>query len=196
MDENDELDVKTLVDELSVLVERLQTQRPVAWEQLPDFPLYMDQVLAYMERQLPQFNDGDDGLTAAMVNNYTKQGLLPRAEGKKYSRIHLTHLTMICALKRVMTAKNIQTLLRAEADQRPEIAKRYSFFRDSLDTDLNLITDMMQRYSVDDAADAALHFALLSYAAGLASNRYVMLLQERYGVPGKKDKQKKEDSHA
>ena len=57
------------MDELAQLCERLRTQRPVAWEHLPDFPLYMDQVLSYMDRQVLRFED-DDGLTAAMVNNY------------------------------------------------------------------------------------------------------------------------------
>ena len=66
------------MDELVQLIERLRTQRPVSWEQLPDFPLYMDQVLSYMDRQVLRFED-DDGLTAAMVNNYTKGGLVPRA---------------------------------------------------------------------------------------------------------------------
>lgn len=67
--------------DLTVLRERLRTQRPVPWDQLPDFSLYMDQVLSYMDRQVIRF-DEDDGLTAAMVNNYTKSGLVPRADGK------------------------------------------------------------------------------------------------------------------
>ena len=35
-------------DELTALREKLRSQRPVAWDQLPDFPLYMDQVLSYI----------------------------------------------------------------------------------------------------------------------------------------------------
>lgn len=58
------------------LQERLRTQRPVDWDQLPDFSLYMDQVLSYMDRQVIRF-DEDDGLTAAMVNNYTKAAWCP-----------------------------------------------------------------------------------------------------------------------
>ena len=86
------------MSDLTDLQERLRTQRPVEWEQLPDFALYMDQVLSYMDRQFIRF-DEDDTLTAAMVNNYTKSGLVPRAEGKKYSREHLAYLTAICILK-------------------------------------------------------------------------------------------------
>ena len=68
------------MDGLKQLMEQLRSQRPVPWDQLPDFALYMDQVLSYMDRQVIRF-DEDDGLTAAMVNNYTKNGLLPRAVG-------------------------------------------------------------------------------------------------------------------
>ena len=166
------------MDDLSALRERLRTQRPVAWEQLPDFSLYMDQVLSYMDRQILRF-DGDDTLTAAMVNNYTKSGLVPRADGKKYSREHLVYLTAICILKRVMSAKDMSVVLSAELQCEDSITEFYEQFRESLDKDLNLITDMMEAYGEDDAVEAALHFALLSYAAGLASNRYVSLLRER-----------------
>ena len=48
---------------------QLSSCRPSDWEHLPDFPLYMDQVLSYMERQTVRL-DEDDALTASMVNNY------------------------------------------------------------------------------------------------------------------------------
>ena len=55
---------------------QLSSRRPSDWEHLPDFPLYMDQVLSYMERQTVRL-DEDDALTASMVNNYAKNALLP-----------------------------------------------------------------------------------------------------------------------
>ncbi len=181
------------MDELSELREKLRSQRPVAWEQLPDFPLYMDQVLSYMDRQTLRFGP-EDGLTAAMVNNYTKSGLLPRAEGKKYHREHLAYLTAICILKRVMSAKDMEVVLSAQLEQRQDVARGYDQFRDSLDKALNLITDMMEGYSEEaDAADAAVNFALLAYAAGLASGRYVSLLRQREeekAKPNRKEKKK------
>jgi Domain of unknown function (DUF1836). len=167
------------MEDISALRERLRTQRPVPWGQLPDFSLYMDQVLSYMERQVLRF-DEDEGLTAAMVNNYTKSGLVPRAEGKKYSREHLAYLTAICILKRVLSVRDMDLVLSAELADRKEVSNFYESFRESLDKDLNLITDIMEAYtSEEDTADAAVHFALLSYAAGLASNRYVSLLREK-----------------
>lgn len=182
--------------DLASLQERLRSQRPVEWDQLPDFSLYMDQVLSYMDRQVIRF-DEDDGLTAAMVNNYTKSGLVPRAEGKKYSREHLAYLTVICVLKRVMSTRDMDLLIREELRDRP-VREGYAAFCDSLDKALNLTAGEMENRpdTADDLADAAIHFALLSYAAGVASSRYVtMLRQGRDGDPdprGKKTKKERE----
>ena len=167
------------MDELMDIQKRMRSQRPVNWEQLPDFPLYMDQVLSYMDRQILRFEE-DDGLTSAMVNNYTKSGLLPRAEGKKYNRTHLAYLTAICVLKRVMSAKDMEMVLSAQLEQRQNVGEGYDQFRDSLGKALNLITEMMEAYNQpEDIADAAIHFALLAYAAEVASSRYVALLRRQ-----------------
>ena len=184
--------------DLTVLRERLRTQRPVPWDQLPDFSLYMDQVLSYMDRQVIRF-DEDDGLTAAMVNNYTKSGLVPRADGKKYNRDHLAYLTAICVLKRVMSTRDMDLLIKEELQGDRPIADGYAAFCASLDKALNIAADEMEdRTGDDELADAAIHFALMSYAAGVASSRYVTLLRQRKEAqeeeekPSRREKGKKE----
>ena len=165
--------------DLQELQERLEHQRPVDWEQLPDFALYMDQVLSYMERQVIRFDD-DDGLTAAMVNNYTKSGLVPRASGKKYSREHLAYLTAICVLKRVMSTKDMDLVIQEELQGGRSVADGYAAFCKSLDQSLDLVAqELSTRTDEDGWADAAIHFALMSYAAGAVSSRYVTLLRQR-----------------
>ena len=186
------------MNDLSDLEARLREQRPVEWDQLPDFSLYMDQVLSYMDRQVIRF-DGDDGLTAAMVNNYTKSGLVPRAEGKKYGREHLAYLTVICVLKRVMSTRDMDLLIRQELQGDRSVQDGYAAFCDSLDKALNLTAgEMKSRPGGDeDLADAAIHFALLSYAAGVASSRYVTMLRRRTAqaaeaaAPAKKTKKER-----
>ena len=101
------------MEERNELVQRLRTQRPASWDQLPDFSLYMDQVLSYIDRQVIRF-DEEDSLTAAMVNNYTKSGLVPRAEGKRYHREHLAYLTGICVLKHILSPRDMDMLIREE----------------------------------------------------------------------------------
>lgn len=165
--------------DLDSLLKQLREQRPAVWEQLPDFPLYMDQVLSYMDRQVIRFDEAD-GLTAAMVNNYTKSGLVPRAKGKKYDREHLAYLTTICILKHVMSTRDMDLLIREELEGDRSIPDSYAAFRNSLDGVLNRTAqEIAERDEEESLADAAIHFALLSYAAGVASNRYVALLRQQ-----------------
>ena len=185
------------MNDLTDLQTRLREHRPVDWDQLPDFSLYMDQVLSYMDRQIIHF-DGDDGLTAAMVNNYTKSGLAPRAEGKKYGREHLAYFTAICVLKRVMSTRDMDLLIREELQDRP-VRDGYAAFRQSLDKALNIAADELAARTGDGdpddpaLADAAIHFSLLSYAAGVAGSRCVALLRERKGPEPKGKKEKERD---
>lgn len=181
------------MEDLTELRQRLRTQRPVPWEQLPDFALYMDQVLSYMDRQVIRF-DEDDGLTSAMVNNYTKSGLVPRAAGKKYNREHLAYLPAICVLKRVMSTRDMDLLIKQELQGERSVADGYAAFCESLDKALNITADEMELYLDESTlADAAIHFALLSYAAGVASNRYVSLLRQQQEAEGAETENRRKD---
>ena len=171
---------------------QLSSRRPSDWEHLPDFPLYMDQVLSYMERQTVRL-DEDDALTASMVNNYAKNALLPRAEGKKYNREHLAYLTFICILKQVMSVRDMDLLIRAELKDDRSVEDGYGAFLDSLDSALTAAAQEMEPYeSGADPADAAVHFGLLSYAAGLVSRHYVAQLRSQAPTVDKAAKAGKE----
>ena len=93
----------------------LEEKRPNKWDDIPDIDLYMDQVLSYMPRQHAGL-ELDENLTAAMVNNYIKKGLLPRAKGKKYNREHIAYLTAICLLKQVLSVTDTGELLKARIE--------------------------------------------------------------------------------
>ncbi|WP_409967164.1 DUF1836 domain-containing protein [Bengtsoniella intestinalis] len=170
-----------MTEDFTKFIEQMKHQRPVEWNHLPDFSLYMDQVLSYMERQLI-LGDGQDSLTAAMVNNYTKSGLVPRAEGKKYNREHIAYLTAVCVLKRVMATKDIDTVIRDELHQRNNVQAGYEEFCKSLDTAITTTTHEMESYADKGTlADSAIHFALLSYAASVATQYYVNQLGRQAG---------------
>ena len=70
-------------------------------EDLPNIELYMDQVTTFLEEQLKntkRFED-DKIFTKTMINNYTKNHLLPPSNKKKYSRNHMILLIYIYYLK-------------------------------------------------------------------------------------------------
>ena len=85
-------------------------KRPSDWEQIPDIDLYMDQVTSYMQRQHIGF-EVNENLTPAMINNYVKQKVMPKANGKKYDRDHIAYLTAIVLLKQVISVGDVKTLL-------------------------------------------------------------------------------------
>ena len=80
------------------------------WNELPDIDLYMDQVITLIERYLAAFaNDSQDNIiTAAMINNYVKLGIIPKPEKKRYGRIHLAYLLVITILKQVITITEVK----------------------------------------------------------------------------------------
>lgn len=87
-------------------------QRLPRWGELPDLELYMDQVLSLIERYLGSYPGFDrKGLTASMVNNYVKLGVMPPPVKKRYTRVHLAHLVMICLLKSSLPIERIKSLL-------------------------------------------------------------------------------------
>ena len=161
------------------------------WEGLPDLNLYMDQVIGYMARQLIQYEE-TEGLTSAMVNNYIKDGHLPRAEGKRYSRIHLAYLTAICALKQVLPVKDAGFLTGELAEEGPR--EMYETFLRTLDAALEdaagwLDTDCGE----EELSRLALKLALRSYADKLACERVISLIRKNKPLPqGKSKKNKKE----
>lgn len=102
------------IKKISAWIEEAEAYTGLQWEQLPEIYLYMDQVLTYMNKQFSPFerNENADLLTSSMINNYVKDGILPRPEQKKYSRHHLALLTVICMLKQVLSITDINMLLK------------------------------------------------------------------------------------
>ncbi len=82
------------------------------WEELPDIPLYMDQVLALLEKRIALFEFPQEGktITSTMINNYVKQKLIPAPVQKKYEREQIAGLFIICILKRCFSIGEIQTM--------------------------------------------------------------------------------------
>jgi DNA-binding transcriptional MerR regulator len=119
------------MDELNCWLETLEDQSPVHWSRLPDIGLYMDQVQTYIDRQLGLYrrDEQEHLLTPAMVNNYIKDALIPRAEAKKYSPVHLALLIMIATLKQVLSIQNIKQLL-SRYRKPDDVAAVYDHFLD------------------------------------------------------------------
>lgn len=149
---------------LEDLKKRLSDNQTVPWDQLPDFPLYMDQLISYMPRQVLAL-DREERLTSAMVNNYIKEGLLPRAHGKRYTREHIVYLTAICVLKQVLTVKELGQLLPG-LDSETDVQEYYSRLFEVIDSELAATGELIDvpDGAERELADLALHLAVSAYS--------------------------------
>lgn len=78
------------------------------WSELPTIDLYLDQVLLYVNQlDSSSIVDDEKGLTAAMINNYVKNGHLDKPIKKKYNRRQLARLIVITCLKNVFAIQEV-----------------------------------------------------------------------------------------
>ncbi|MBO5386998.1 MAG: DUF1836 domain-containing protein, partial [Lachnospiraceae bacterium] len=86
----------------------------IAPEDIPSIELYMDQVTTFMDRYLSKNKrtEEDKTLTKTMINNYTKNDLLPPPNKKRYSKEHIILLIYIYYFKNVVTISDIQVVLK------------------------------------------------------------------------------------
>ena len=89
------------------------------WEELPDFELYMDQVTTFMDKQLSgnKRHEDDKILTKTMINNYSKNDLLPPSDKKKYSKDHIILLIYIYYMKNFLSISAIEQLLKPMTEE-------------------------------------------------------------------------------
>lgn len=80
---------------------------------IPNIDLYMDQVTTFMDSFLNNSKryDEDKILTKTMINNYTKNDLLPPPNKKKYSKEHILLLIFIYYYKNMLSITDIQNIL-------------------------------------------------------------------------------------
>ena len=113
-----------------------------------------------------------------------------------HTKVHLAYLTAICVLKHVMSTRDMDLLIKEELQGERTIPDSYAAFCGSLDKALNLTADEMEAQAPDQSlADAAIHFALLSYAAGVASSRYVTLLRQQKEAAQETHEKKSKKEH-
>jgi DNA-binding transcriptional MerR regulator len=145
------------------------------WDELPEIDLYMDQVIALMEKYLSfhKTNESDTIITHSMINNYVKLGIVPAPVKKKYSREHIAYLIIICTLKQALPIPEIKKLIDIRV-KRTSIEETLNFFSDLYDSTFNTIIAIGKKFSKrnddDDVlfADTALYMAI-----GSSGSKYV-----------------------
>lgn len=123
-------DKKQVAERLCYWREFMRSFHLPTWEELPDLELYMDQVVSLVIRYVnlqPHSALKDSILTASAVNNYVRLKLIPPPVKKRYSRIHLAYLIVICCLKGSMSLSSIQQMFPMNLSEE-EVQQIYTNF--------------------------------------------------------------------
>jgi len=111
------------------------------YDSLPSFGIYVDQLVSIVNDTVGLFAMQDEKpLTAAMVNNYVKQGVIPPPVKKKYGRNHIAYVIVVCILKKVFSLQEISQLIKLQKTLYDSGAA-YDAFVDSLEKDLAQLFD-------------------------------------------------------
>lgn len=103
-------------------------------EDIPSIELYMDQVTTFMDKELARTKRHPDDkiLTKTMINNYSKNDLLPPSNKKKYSKDHIILLIYIYYMKNFLSISDIKTLLTPMTERYFNIPKEDNTGKSSL----------------------------------------------------------------
>lgn len=94
------------------LIDGLKDIKYIMPDDIPNIDLYMDQVTTFMDKHLlnsKRYSE-DKLLTKTMINNYTKNELLPPPTKKKYTKEHMFLLIFIYYFKNVLSINDIQSI--------------------------------------------------------------------------------------
>lgn len=103
---------------LTAWTDRLAQLELPEWDRLPQLDLYMDQVIILLTQYLePLSREAEKSITASIINNYVRMKIMPPPVKKKYSRVHLAYLMIICILKQSLSISCIKKMLPEEPSE-------------------------------------------------------------------------------
>ena len=168
----------------------LDDYRLPAWKDIPDIGLYMEQIIILMKGYLdylpPELKD-EQVITAATVNNYVRTKIMPEPIKKKYYRIHIAYLIMICTLKQSMPIAMLQKIIpmNISDDEVREIYDKYSerhaitvnYYLEQTRLVAGPILDheLVVSQSVDNVSDLITTYAIYSGLTKLLAEKLLLL---------------------
>lgn len=138
------------------IIRSLQNLDYIKPSEIPNIDLYMDQVTTFMDEHLnaSKRHPDDKLLTKTMINNYTKNALLPSPTKKKYSKEHMLLLIFIYYFKNILSINDIQNLFHPLTDRfynskdDPSLEEIYSkVFQLEKEQIDNQVKDIIRKYN-------------------------------------------------
>ncbi|NLU24032.1 MAG: DUF1836 domain-containing protein [Clostridiales bacterium] len=152
----------------------LQDYKLPDWDDIPDFGLYMDQVMLLLTNYLDFVPTSVEKLvTTSTINNYVRLKVMPAPVKKKYYRVHIAYLLIILTLKQSLSISDIQQIIPPDSP-RQDVQSIYSDYARRLQSVALFFTQEVRNAARD----------LLSPEEGGAENATEMLLIQSALVAG------------
>ena len=163
----------------------------LSWDRMPDIELYMDQVVTFLDRHLGiyKLKDEDKIVTPSMINNYTKDRVIPRAESKKYSREHIALILMVISLKKVLSMPDLTNLLKGfEINKDEKIEEFYNKFlqyqKQAISKSTKEVENFLEKSAIEEDSggktlkDLALELSVQSHINGILAEQILSIVAD------------------
>lgn len=155
----------------------------IRFDEMPDFGVYNDQVLAIIEKQLSFLSatQAERVITPAMINNYVKLNLVDKPEKKKYYKIHIAQLMVITLLKQVLPLSEVKKGMELQVSVRGFQTAYDSFCQELEYAFETLFRDLDKKehftYTLEDvhSENIALKMVTLSLASKLLTQKIILV---------------------
>ncbi len=115
------------------------------YEDIPDVGLYLEQTVKYINSYFEHFEGMN--LTASMVSNYVKKGLIASAVKKLYYREQIAYLIFIAVAKNVLSMENLNLFISIQKQSYP-INVAYDYFCAELENIMEFVFGL--KHTLDD----------------------------------------------
>lgn len=101
----------------SAEMDEIRSSKLPTYDELPNVPLYRDQVISYITLILKPLDrcSSSEWLTPSMINNYVKMHLVSPPVKKQYGREQISRLLLICILKQFLSISAIEQLFKIQS---------------------------------------------------------------------------------
>ena len=106
------------------------------YHEIPSVGLYLEQTTKYIADILAPLSD--DEITASMISNYVKRGLVASPVKKQYSREQIAYLIYAMCAKKVLSMDNIKLMMQIQ-QQTYSAETAYNYFCDEFENLLQYV---------------------------------------------------------
>ena len=182
------VDKETLRQQMLLWDESLSHYSLPAWESFPMLPLYMDQVVFLLNQYLTMLPEeaSEKQLTPAMINNYVKLKIIPPPVKKRYGRVHLAYLLIVCICKQTLNTNEIKKLIPLSLSEE-EVRLTYESFNSAFAEMQRYVRQEIQKAvkPVFSQENEPVHYLLFRTAA--AANLTKLLTEEILRLEGENE---------